>query len=233
MKKEKILIIFIFCNLIILSIQPVIAEKIENSEVGVNSDDKLLWKITHPITPLLPEELISFNVTHINKMNNNLVLNASISVFNVSGQWESECINKAILTYNYSRKFVEFERQLEMTLTRGRIMILTIPIPLNLTMIGLYINTTSIAKVWLTHFDIEGKTLIMHYFDDSQDLKMTFNDNGILEKGDIISSGIIVHSTQFNIESKGSISFSFYFLIPLIIGISSLLVWKRDKVRLY
>lgn len=232
MKKKKIFTFCIILAIILSLFKCVNAEKIENSEVGVNSNDELIWKITHPLLPILPEEKISLNVSSIDKVNNKLVLNASVNVYNTSEQWESEIINKSILQYNYTTKYVELERQLEMMMTRGRIMVLIVPIPLNLSMIGTFINTTSFAKTFFDSFNIDGNTLILHLDVpiDPQDYKMTFNNNGILENGEIISNGMIIHQTILiteNIEKE--ISYGLFFPIPFIIALTILIIRQKKK----
>ena len=54
MKKKKIFTFCIILAIILSLFKCVNAEKIENSEVGVNSNDELIWKITHPLLPILP-----------------------------------------------------------------------------------------------------------------------------------------------------------------------------------
>ena len=111
-------------------------------------------------------------------------------------------------------------------------MVLIVPIPLNLSMIGTFINTTSFAKTFFDSFNIDGNTLILHLDVpiDPQDYKMTFNNNGILENGEIISNGMIIHQTILiteNIEKE--ISYGLFFPIPFIIALTILIIRQKKK----
>ena len=110
-------------------------------------------------------------------------------------------------------------------------MVLIVPIPLNLSMIGTFINTTSFAKTFFDSFNIDGNTLILHLDVpiDPQDYKMTFNNNGILENGEIISNGMIIHQTILVTELEETISFGFFFPIPFIISLTILIFRQKKK----
>jgi len=182
-------VIVIFLTFMILS-SITKAVTIKDSTVSVNINDKYRWIVTKH-TPGVPcpttGDKYNLTVKNIYGAGGYLNVDVKLDYFNNTDNTWSTPIDGLFLTFNETLDVIEY--QVGPNTVWGWVFV--IPTPLNLTLIGKYINST--YNGFFASMSILNTTLTLVHSVGGSNYKYTYNNNGTLTKFTIELGSLLFH----------------------------------------
>lgn len=232
MKNLRKIIISLLMGALVFSIFSLNAKgatTIGNTTFPVDEGDSYTWKVTSA-TGVVEEIFgykIKFTVDDIGQgldlTTTSLIVNCTIDYYNKTEDlWYNDITRDFYMAANVSENYIRFGDWLH----SGPI-IFIIPIPINLTLIGEFLETRPDILV----STVSGNTLISTH-SGMGTYEQTFNSNGILTKFVTTIMGTIMGEITLETPSDDNgIPFGYSYIIFTIIGILALIILERRKMN--
>jgi len=231
-RKTITIITVIILSLLIFS-STTRAVTIKDSTVSVDINDKYRWIVNTHTTgaPYKTGDKFNLSVQNIYEAGGYLNIDVILDHYNNTLDTWTTPINGLFLTFNETLDIIQY--QVGINTLWGWVFV--IPTPLNLTLIGKYINYT--AGGYFASMSISDTTLtLVHSIGDSY-YKYTYNSSGILTKFTIGYSGTIFHEMVIETDApngvgdgKNEIPFGNTFILISIIGTLIWFISNRRKI---
>ena len=228
---NKILVLVLLSSIIFYSFLPKTLGEITlgDSTFPLDKDESITWKSVNATEPYYEEiEFIRFSATDVYNasLNGNryMIVNYTLWVYH-NFAWipkSLEDVNAFYLSYNSSLNFLNWSKVVYL-----EAYVLVVPIPLNLTLIS-----SAIIDKGFLNSSINGNKLILDY--NFSTVEATFNSQGFattlekktnnttIFKWELITDDIIIIIPLDN-----------YFILFIIIGIVSILMIERKKIKIF
>lgn len=204
------------------------ATTIGNTTFPVDEGDSYLWKVTSSTG--LAEQFfgwrINFTVDDIDQglhlTTDSLIVNCTILCYNKTADlWYNDITRAFYMAANVSENYMKFGSWLS-----GGPIIFIIPIPINLALIGEYLETHMAISV----STVSGNTIISSGIGSTYE--QTFNSNGILTKFVTKVGGDVMGEITLETPSDDNgIPFGYSFVIFMIAGILAVVYLERRKMK--
>ncbi|MFW9940722.1 MAG: hypothetical protein ACFFFT_06760 [Candidatus Thorarchaeota archaeon] len=201
---------------------------IGNTTFPADEGDSYLWKVSSATGPaeLFFGWRINLTIEDIDHGlyldTNSLIVNCTIDCYNkTGGVWYNDITRKFYMAANISENFIKFGSWLS-----SGLIIFIIPIPINLNLIGEYLDTL----VSITGSSVSGNTIISS--GGVGIYEQTFNSNGILTKFVTKVEGEIMWKLTLETPSDDNgIPLGYSFVIFMIISILAIIYIEERKIK--
>ena len=198
----------------------VLGESVFPAEIN----DKFVWETVNATESWYMEvDYIRFTSTNIyNETNNDknyLFVNYTLEYY-YRNNWLPEYINSFYMAYNKTLNFLNWSAE---GFQHGNLFLF--PIPVNYSLIG-----EAIKLAGLFTYSISGRKIILDY-GNSTSIELTINDSGISTIIERITNGTTIYRWELNTEEVIiKVPLGNYYLIVLIISVTSLVIVKKKKM---